>query len=52
MEVGNIGWVGKMEENTELEEGEACFNKDCGDSIDMDSLSYFVRAILECDFDF
>ncbi|XP_054806184.1 LOW QUALITY PROTEIN: cysteine-tryptophan domain-containing zinc finger protein 7-like [Prosopis cineraria] len=45
MEVGNIGWVGNMEENTVLEEGEACYNKDRDDNIDPDSLSYIDERI-------
>ncbi|XP_028751562.1 uncharacterized protein LOC114711340 [Neltuma alba] len=44
MEVGNIGWVGKMEENTELEEGEACY-KDRDDNIDLGSLSCIDERI-------
>ncbi|KAI9123074.1 hypothetical protein K1719_005963 [Acacia pycnantha] len=34
-----------MEENTELEEGEACYNKDRDDNIDLDSLSYIDERI-------
>ena len=36
-----------MKENTELEEGEACYNKEDDEgNIDPDSLSYIVRAYL------
>ncbi|KAK7303813.1 hypothetical protein RJT34_14730 [Clitoria ternatea] len=34
-----------MEENTELEEGEACYYNDDEDNIDIDSLSYFDERI-------
>ncbi|KAF7813665.1 uncharacterized protein G2W53_034641 [Senna tora] len=34
-----------MEEDTELEEGEACFNKDDDNNIDLDSLSYIDERI-------
>lgn len=35
-----------MEEDNELEEGEACYYKDDDNHIDLDSLSYIVRAYL------
>lgn len=36
-----------MDENTELEEGEACHYKDGDDNNDLDSLSYIVRVLLD-----
>lgn len=36
----------KMEEDTELEEGEACFYKDDDNDNDLESLSYIVRVYL------
>ena len=43
-------WL-NMDDNTELEEGEACYYKDDDDdNIDLDSLSYIVRVFFTFEF--
>lgn len=44
--LGFLGTVGlEMDENSELEEGEACFHEDEGDDINPDTaFSYIVRV--------